>query len=64
MSLHSLPNVLDLRFTEIHDIGLVQHSNQSTQTMYQLGYMLHHLVGAQHYWITYLDSEVFGGVIK
>ena len=34
MSPHSLSSVLDLRFTEIYDLGLIQHSNQSTQTMY------------------------------
>ena len=29
---HSLPNVLDLRCTDLHDTNLNQHSNQSTQT--------------------------------
>ena len=36
---HPLPNVLGLRFTIVHDIGLIQHSHQSTQTTYQRNYL-------------------------
>ena len=33
---HSLPSFLDLSCTTIHDTGLFQHSNQTTQTTYHL----------------------------
>ena len=38
MSPHSLPSVLDLSFTKIHDTDLFQHSNQTTQTTYHTGH--------------------------
>ena len=41
MSPHSLPSVLDLSFTTIHDTGLFQHSNQTTQTTYHKYPWLH-----------------------
>ena len=51
----SVPIVLDLRFTIIHDIGLLQHSNQTTQTTY------HHVYAALVLALV-LDYNCSGGI--